>query len=107
MSDISALLVHALNPWRKAKAWHVALSGGLDSTVLLHLLVQADTAARTTGSAIALRTTAWVDEVRIARVANRARASTSLVHHYFSTREELLAQAGAVDGDQLAVGAPE
>ena len=40
MSDISALLVHALNPWRKAKAWHVALSGGLDSTVLLHLLVQ-------------------------------------------------------------------
>ena len=40
MSDISALLLHALNPWRKAKAWHVALSGGLDSTVLLHLLVQ-------------------------------------------------------------------
>ena len=34
-----------------------------------------------------------IDEVRIARVANRARASTSLVHHYFSTREELLAQA--------------
>src|SRR5262245_64516634 len=34
-----------------------------------------------------------VDEVRIARVANRARASTALVHHYFSTREELLAQA--------------
>jgi AcrR family transcriptional regulator len=34
-----------------------------------------------------------IDEVRIARVATRARASTSLVHHYFSTREELLAQA--------------
>ena len=34
-----------------------------------------------------------IDEVRIARVANRARASTALVHHYFSTREELLAQA--------------
>ena len=34
-----------------------------------------------------------IDEVRIARVANRARASTSLVHHYFSTREELLEQA--------------
>src|SRR4029079_2918019 len=34
-----------------------------------------------------------IDEVRIARVANRAGASTALVHHYFSTREELLAQA--------------
>ena len=34
-----------------------------------------------------------IDEVRIARVANRARASTALVHHYFSTREELLAEA--------------
>jgi AcrR family transcriptional regulator len=34
-----------------------------------------------------------IDEVRIARVAQRARASTALVHHYFSTREELLEQA--------------
>ncbi len=34
-----------------------------------------------------------IDEVRIARVAMRARASTALVHHYFSTREELLAEA--------------
>ena len=34
-----------------------------------------------------------IDDVRIARVATRARASTALVHHYFSTREELLAQA--------------
>src|SRR5215470_13754272 len=34
-----------------------------------------------------------IDEVRIARVATRAGASTALVHHYFSTREELLAQA--------------
>ena len=34
-----------------------------------------------------------IDEVRIARVANRAGVSTSLVHHYFSTREELLADA--------------
>lgn len=33
-------LLQALSPWRHAKAWHVALSGGLDSTVLLHLLVQ-------------------------------------------------------------------
>jgi AcrR family transcriptional regulator len=31
--------------------------------------------------------------VRIARVATKARASTALVHHYFSTREELLAEA--------------
>jgi AcrR family transcriptional regulator len=34
-----------------------------------------------------------IDDVRIARVANRARVSTALVHHYFSTREELLEQA--------------
>ncbi len=34
-----------------------------------------------------------IDAVRIARVATRARASTALVHHYFSTREELLEQA--------------
>lgn len=34
-----------------------------------------------------------IDEVRIARVAARAGASTALVHHYFSTREELLARA--------------
>jgi AcrR family transcriptional regulator len=34
-----------------------------------------------------------MDEVRIARVAMRAGASTALVHHYFSTREELLEQA--------------
>jgi AcrR family transcriptional regulator len=34
-----------------------------------------------------------IEEVRIARVAQRAGASTSLVHHYFSTREELLEQA--------------
>lgn len=34
-----------------------------------------------------------IDEVRIARVATRAGVSTSLVHHYFSTREDLLADA--------------
>lgn len=34
-----------------------------------------------------------IDEVRIARVAMRAEASTALVHHYFSTRDELLAEA--------------
>ena len=34
-----------------------------------------------------------IDDVRIARVATRAGVSTALVHHYFSTREELLEQA--------------
>ena len=34
-----------------------------------------------------------IDAVRIARVAMRAGASTALVHHYFSTRDELLAEA--------------
>ena len=34
-----------------------------------------------------------IDNVRIARVATRAGASTALVHHYFSTRDELLEQA--------------
>ena len=40
MSSLSIQLLQALQPWRNAKAWRVALSGGLDSTVLLHLLVQ-------------------------------------------------------------------
>lgn len=31
-------LLDALQPWRSAPGWCVALSGGLDSTVLLHLL---------------------------------------------------------------------
>ena len=35
---LSAKLLHALAPWRNALAWHIAFSGGLDSTVLLHLL---------------------------------------------------------------------
>ncbi|WP_041711812.1 tRNA lysidine(34) synthetase TilS [Pseudomonas sp. ATCC 13867] len=33
-------LLAALAPWRSAPAWRVALSGGLDSTVLVHLLAQ-------------------------------------------------------------------
>jgi len=33
-------LLESLAPWRNAPAWHVALSGGLDSTVLLHLLAR-------------------------------------------------------------------
>ena len=32
-------LLKALAPWRDAPAWRIALSGGLDSTVLLHVLV--------------------------------------------------------------------
>ncbi|MNQ65245.1 tRNA(Ile)-lysidine synthase [compost metagenome] len=32
-------LLNNLAPWRNAPTWYIALSGGLDSTVLLHLLV--------------------------------------------------------------------
>ncbi|WP_348751332.1 tRNA lysidine(34) synthetase TilS [Pseudomonas rhodesiae] len=35
---LPAKLLQALAPWRDAPAWHIAFSGGLDSTVLLHLL---------------------------------------------------------------------
>ena len=35
---LSAKLLQTLGPWRNAPAWHIAFSGGLDSTVLLHLL---------------------------------------------------------------------
>ena len=37
-SDLCSRLLLNLEPWRNATAWHIALSGGLDSTVLLHLL---------------------------------------------------------------------
>jgi tRNA(Ile)-lysidine synthase len=36
--DLPARLLLNLAPWRNAKTWRVAFSGGLDSTVLLHLL---------------------------------------------------------------------
>ena len=52
-----------------------------------------DTAARILDAACDLIAAEGLDAVRIARVAQRAGASTSLVHHYFSTREELLEQA--------------
>jgi AcrR family transcriptional regulator len=52
-----------------------------------------DARARILEAACDLIAAEGIDEVRIARVANRARASTSLVHHYFDTREELLEQA--------------
>ncbi|WQG58661.1 tRNA lysidine(34) synthetase TilS [Pseudomonas sp. RTB3] len=35
---LPAKLLQTLAPWRNAPVWHVAFSGGLDSTVLLHLL---------------------------------------------------------------------
>jgi AcrR family transcriptional regulator len=44
-------------------------------------------------SACELVATEGIDDVRIARVATRAGVSTALVHHYFSTREDLLEQA--------------
>jgi tRNA(Ile)-lysidine synthase len=39
-NDLSARLLLNLAPWRNARAWHIAFSGGLDSTVLLHLLAR-------------------------------------------------------------------
>ena len=36
--SLAAKLLQNLAPWRNAPAWHIAFSGGLDSTVLLHLL---------------------------------------------------------------------
>ncbi|MFB3304415.1 tRNA lysidine(34) synthetase TilS [Pseudomonas sp. AMR01] len=35
---LTTKLLQALGPWQNAPAWHIAFSGGLDSTVLLHLL---------------------------------------------------------------------
>ncbi|MFJ2489456.1 tRNA lysidine(34) synthetase TilS [Pseudomonas sp. NPDC087639] len=36
--DLPARLLLSLEPWRNAAHWRIAFSGGLDSTVLLHLL---------------------------------------------------------------------
>ena len=52
-----------------------------------------DTRDRILEAACELIAVDGIDEVRIARVAMRAGVSTALVHHYFSTREELLEQA--------------
>lgn len=38
--SLESRLLTALAPWRQAPAWHVAFSGGLDSTVLLHSLAR-------------------------------------------------------------------
>lgn len=40
MADLTDTLQTALAPWLGAPAWYVAFSGGLDSTVLLHLLAE-------------------------------------------------------------------
>jgi AcrR family transcriptional regulator len=55
--------------------------------------VASDTAERILNAACDLIAEEGIDDVRIARVAQRAGASTALVHHYFSTRSELLEQA--------------
>lgn len=41
-TTLHAKLLQALAPWRNAPAWHIAFSGGLDSTVLLHLLASTE-----------------------------------------------------------------
>ncbi|AXA55443.1 tRNA lysidine(34) synthetase TilS [Pseudomonas thivervalensis] len=38
-ADLPTRLLTQLSPWRNAATWRIAFSGGLDSTVLLHLLV--------------------------------------------------------------------
>jgi tRNA(Ile)-lysidine synthase len=40
--SLTAKLLQNLAPWRNAPAWHIAFSGGLDSTVLLHLLASTE-----------------------------------------------------------------
>ncbi len=55
--------------------------------------IATDTADRILEAACEIIAEEGIDEVRIARVATRARASSGLVHHYFSTREELLEKA--------------
>ncbi|RMT82810.1 tRNA lysidine(34) synthetase TilS [Pseudomonas viridiflava] len=44
--DLSSRLLKVLAPWRDAPVWHVGFSGGLDSTVLLHLLARLATHER-------------------------------------------------------------
>jgi AcrR family transcriptional regulator len=61
--------------------------------VLVAINVASPSAERILEAACDLIAEEGIDEVRIARVATRAGASTALVHHYFSTREELLEQA--------------
>jgi AcrR family transcriptional regulator len=66
------------------------------------MAVATDTRDRILEAACDLIAAQGIDDVRIARVAQRAGASTALVHHYFSTREELLEQALVHSFDHIA-----
>ncbi|SDS55115.1 tRNA lysidine(34) synthetase TilS [Pseudomonas oryzae] len=44
--SLESRLLQALDAWRQAPAWRIAFSGGLDSTVLLHLLARLRTRHR-------------------------------------------------------------
>ena len=85
----------AVLPSSAALAWHgatiLAIRGRPAADYARR--VATDARERILEAACDLIASDGIDDVRIARVANRARASTALVHHYFSTREELLAQA--------------
>ncbi len=53
----------------------------------------ASTRERIRAAAVAQLADGGIDELRIARVARRARVSTALVHYHFLTREALLTEA--------------
>ena len=65
-------------------------------------MAESDARERILEAACDLVAAEGIDNVRIARVAMRAGASTALVHHYFSTREELLEQALLHSFEQVA-----
>ena len=65
-------------------------------------MAESDARERILEAAADLVAAEGIDNVRIARVAMRAGASTALVHHYFSTREELLEQALLHSFEQVA-----
>src|SRR5262245_31784902 len=56
-------------------------------------MAERDARERILEAACGLIAAEGIDDGRIARGAMKAGASTALVHHYFSTREELLEQA--------------
>ena len=61
----------------------------------------AGTRAKILSAAVACLGEGGIDDVRIARVAERAGISTASVHYHFDTRESLL--AAAIDGYGLRV----
>lgn len=65
-------------------------------------MAESDARERILEAACDLVAAEGIDNVRIARVAMRAGASTALVHHYFSTREELLERALLHSFEQVA-----